>query len=137
MVKKIFLLFSIFFLIFFVPVKAQTSDELNKQIEEYTQKLYELAKSKNTLSNQIKIIDTQVSQTQLKIKQTTSTIAILKNDIADLGVKIGDLDISLNELSVIYIHEINQNYKHSKRIPLISLITSGAFNNYFENYKYL
>jgi len=137
MVKKIFLLLSIFFLFFLVPVKAQNETDLQNQINEYTQKLNELSKSKNTLSNQIKIIDTQVAQTQLKIKQTSNTIAILKKEIANLGVKIGDLDISLNELSAIYIHEINQNYKLPKRIPLISLVTSGSFNNYFENYKYL
>ncbi len=137
MVKKIFLFFTILFLFIYIPARAQTTEELGKQIEEYTQKLYELAKSKNTLSNQIKIIDTQVAQTQLKIKQTSNTIEILKKDIADLGVKIGDLDISLNQLSAIYIHEINQNYKLPKRIPLLSLITSGSFNNFFENYKYL
>jgi len=137
MVNKIFLFLSILFLFFGTPIKAQNPDELNKQIEEYTLKLYELAKSKNTLSNQIKIIDTQIAQTQLKIKQTSNTIEILKNDIADLSVKIGNLDVSLNELSIIYIHEINQNYKLPKRIPFLSLITSGSFNNFFENYKYL
>lgn len=137
MVKKIFLLLAIFLLIFFVPVIAQTETDLQNQINEYTQKLNELSKSKNTLSNQIKIIDTQIAQTQLKIKQTSNTIGVLKKDIANLGVKIGELDISLNELSAIYIHEINQNYKLPKRIPLLSLITSGSFNNFFENYKYL
>ncbi len=137
MVKKIFLLFTFFILFFCIPVKAETPEELNSQIEEYTQKLYELAKSKNTLNNQIKIFDTQIAQTQLKIKQTSYTIETLKKDIADLGVKIGDLDIALNQLSAIYIQEINQNYKLPKRIPLLSLITSGSFNNFFENYKYL
>jgi len=137
MVKKIFLFLSFFLLFFCTPIKAETPEELNKQIEEYTKKLFDLAKSKNTLSNQIKIFDTQIAQTQLKIKQTSNTIEILKKDIADLGVKIGDLDVSLNELSAIYIHEINQNYKLPKRIPLLSLITSGSFNNFFENYKYL
>ena len=137
MVKKIFLILFLFSLIFISPIKAQTPDELSQQIEEYTKKLYELAKSKDTLNNQIKILDIQIAQTQLKIKQTTTTIGTLKKDIADLSVKIGDLDISLNELSAIYIHEINQNYKLQKRIPLYTFITSGSFNNYFENYKYL
>jgi len=137
MVKKIFFILFFVFLTFLLPAEAQSPDELSKQIEEYTQKLNELAKSKNTLSNQIKIFDTQIAQTQLKIKQTSNTIDILKKDIADLGVKIGDLDVSLNQLSAIYIHEINQNYKLPKRIPLLSLISSGSFNNFFENYKYL
>jgi len=66
--------FHFFILFFCIPVKAETPEELNSQIEEYTQKLYELAKSKNTLNNQIKIFDTQIAQTQLKIKQTSYTI---------------------------------------------------------------
>lgn len=137
MVKKIFLFLLLLSSAFTFSVYAQSPDELNQQIEEYTKKLYELAKSKDTLNNQIKILDIQVAQTQLKIKQTTSTIDILKKDIADLGIKIGDLDISLNELSAIYIQEINQNYKLQKRIPIFTLITSGNFNHFFENYKYL
>ncbi|MDD3998800.1 MAG: hypothetical protein PHR98_01685 [Candidatus Shapirobacteria bacterium] len=137
MVKKIFLILSLFFLTFSIPIRAESTEELGKQIEEYTQKLFELAKSKNTLSNQIKIFDTQIAQTQLKIKQTSNSIDILKKDISDLSVKIGDLDISLNQLSAIYIQEIAQNYKLPKRIPLLSLISSGSFNNFFENYKYL
>jgi len=137
MFKKILLFIFIFCLIFPLGVKAQTPDELSKQIEEYTVKLYELAKSKDTLNTQIKILDTQVAQTQLKIKQTTASVESLKKEIADLSVKIGGLDVSLNELSAIYIREINQNYKLQKRIPFYTIFTSGNFNNFFENYKYL
>lgn len=137
MVKKIFLFLFLFSFIFPGPVKGQNSDELAKQIAEYTQKLFELAKSKDTLNNQIKIIDIQIAQTQLKIKQTIFTVETLKKDIDDLTTKIGDLDISLNDLSAIYLHEINQNYKLQKRIPIYTIITSGNFNDFFENYKYI
>lgn len=137
MLRKILLiLFTIFFL--FSPcLYAQNSDELSKQILEYTQKLYELAKSKDTLNNQIKIIDTQIAQTQLKIKQAISAVETLKKEIEELTVKIGNLDVSLNDLSALYLREINQNYKLQKRIPLYNIITSGNFNDFFENYKYL
>lgn len=136
MVKKFFIL--LFLSIFSViPACAETQEELNKQITEYTQKLYELAKSKDTLNNQIKILDIQIAQTQLKIKQTMATIDTLKRDIADLTVKIGDLDISLNDLSAVYIQEVGQNYKLQKRNPFIAIITSASLNDYFENYKYL
>jgi peptidoglycan hydrolase CwlO-like protein len=124
-------------IIFSSGVKAQSLDELGTQIEEYTKKLYELAKSKDTLNNQIKIIDTQIAQTQLKIRQTIATVDALKKDIANLTREIDKLDISLNDLSNLYLQEINQNYKLQKRIPLFTLIISGNFNNYFESYKYL
>lgn len=137
MVKKILFLLFTLFVLFSHQIYAEEQDELKKQIDEYSQKLVELGKAKDTLNNQIKIFDIQIAQTQLKIKQTSNSIDILKKDIADLSVKIGDLDISLNQLSAIYIQEIAQNYKLPKRIPLLSLISSGSFNNFFENYKYL
>ncbi|HBP51265.1 MAG: Peptidase, M23 family domain protein [Candidatus Shapirobacteria bacterium GW2011_GWE1_38_10] len=119
------------------PIKAQSLNELGDQIMEYTKKLYQLAKSKDTLNNQIKIIDIQIAQTQLKIQQTLATINQLKGDIADLTAEIDDLDVSLNDLSQIYLQEINQNYKLQKRIPFLAIIASGNFNNFFESYKYL
>ena len=137
MVKKIFLITILLLSVFSRKTLAQNSDELSKQILEYTQKLYELAKSKDTLNNQIKIIDTQIAQTQLKIKQTTATVESLKKDISDLTTKISGLDLSLNDLSAIYLREIKQNYKLQKRIPLYTFISSGNFNIFFENYKYL
>lgn len=120
-----------------LPLHAQTSEELNHQIEEYTKKLYELAKAKDTLNNQIKILDTQIAQTQLKIKQTTNTINNLKQDISDLTVKIKDLDLSLNQLTALYIQEVTQNYKLQKRIPFLKIIFSDNLNNFLNNYKYL
>lgn len=116
---------------------AETQEELNNQILEYTKKLYELAKEKDTLKNQIKIFDVQVAQKQLEIKQTVATVEALKKDISNLSGKIGDLEVSLNELSGIYIQEINQNYKLPKRIPIITFFTAGNFNNFFKNYKYI
>lgn len=138
MVKK-FLILSLLFSLFLNTgiVWAQSQEELSKQITEYTQKLYELAKSKDTLNNQIKILDLQVAQTQLKIKQTIATIDTLKKDIVDLSTKIGTLDLSLNDLSAIYIQEVSQNYKLQKRNPFIAILTSASLNDYFESYKYL
>ncbi|MFA5024898.1 MAG: hypothetical protein WC503_00115 [Candidatus Shapirobacteria bacterium] len=136
MIKRILIFFTILS-IFSTPIRAETQDELGAQILEYTKKLYELVKSKDTLKTQIKILDTQISQTQLKIKQTTNSINTLKKDIADLSVKINTLDVSLNNLSAIYIQEVNQNYKLQKRIPFLVMITSGNFNNFYESYKYL
>lgn len=137
MSKKLLIVFVA--IVLFAPhqIFAQSSDELSKKILEYTQKLYELAKSKDTLNNQIKIIDTQIAQTQLKIKQTTTTIESLKNDISNLTTKINSLDLSLNDLSAQYLREIKQNYKLQKRIPIYTFINSGNFNIFFENYKYL
>ena len=105
-------------------------DSLNKT-------LINLNNAKLTLSNQIKIIDIQTYQTQLKIYQTETSITILQKEIIDLAAKIGKLDISLNDLTAIYIKQVNQNYRLKKKIPIFSILLSGNFNSFFEQYKYL
>lgn len=130
----------IYFLLVFtsVSVFAQTTDELQKQIEEYSSKLTELSKTKDTLANQIKILDGQVQLTLLKINQSQVSIITLEKEIADLTIKIGDLDLSLNRLSGIYINQVAQNYKLSKRVPGLSLLAlSTNFNKLLEQYKYI
>lgn len=137
MIKKI--LFIFIFLNFFLnsPLYATTTDEINQQINEYTLKLYELAKSKDTLNNQIKYLSTQVLQTELKIKQTTANIDILEADINSLSDKIKLLDRSLESLSADYARQVDQAYKLGKHFPALSLFTSLNFNDFYKNYKYL
>lgn len=155
MLPKKLLVFLILLFVFTKTLQAQTpelsptislsptpsinpqQDKLKKQIDEYTLKLYELAKSKDTLNNQVKTINIEISRTQLKIKQTLSTIDNLKNEISSLTLKISNLDISLDNLTAIYVKEVKQNYKLQKRIPYFMSLVSSQFNKFFENYKYL
>lgn len=121
-----------------ISAVAQTTEELQDQINQYSAKLLELSKTKDTLANQIKILDGQIQLTLLKINQTQVTIVNLEKEIADLTVKIGDLDTSLNRLSEIYLKQISQNYKMSKRTPSLSMFaTADSFNQFLEQIKYL
>jgi len=141
MLKKIFLSLLILSGLFFLGQNnfsfAASTEELENQIQEYTQKLYDLAKSKDTLSNQIKIIDSQISLTQLKITQTENSIELLKEEIQNLSSKIDELDVYLNELSSAFIAQINQNYKLGKRLTPLRILLQGNFNDSLQEYKYL
>ena len=141
MFKKLVLVFSIFILFFFANSSLIFSDEmtdLQNQIDQYSQKLTELGKSKNSLANQINILDSQMQLTLLKITQTQNSIKTLESDIADLTVKIDNLDVSLNQLTAVYINQITQNYKLQKKLqPLSNIFLSGGFNNFLEQYKYI
>ncbi len=135
-----FALLSLIFLFVFVPpstIRGDEAEEINQRITEYTKKLSELGKAKNTLANQISILNSQIELTTLKISQTQNSIKSLKAEIADLTVKIGDLDVSLNQLSSVYIRQVTENYKMSKRYPSFSIFTSTNFNNILEKYKYM
>lgn len=137
--KKIFLLllFIAFTFNFSIISYALSSEELQEQINQYTQKLSELNKSKNTLSNQLKLLDSQYQLTLLKINQTEFSINTLEKEISSLTVEIGKLEIQINELSAIYINQIIQNYKLQKRIPAFAFLFSSSLNNYFEQYRYV
>jgi peptidoglycan hydrolase CwlO-like protein len=143
MLKKIVLVFSIIAVVFLShsTFMANAEDEvvtdLQKQINEYSAKLLELAKAKDTLANQIKIIDSQISLTLLKITQTENSIQLLEEDIENLSVRINELDVYLNQLSEAFIAQINQNYKLSKRMIPVSLIFNTNFNYFLSQYKYL
>jgi len=83
---------------------AQSAEELQSQIDQYIQKLDELGKSKNTLSNQIKLLDSQYQLTLLKITQTENSIKKLEKEIADLIVEIDKLRLILLKFpKVIFI----------------------------------
>lgn len=119
------------------PVLSQDASELQNKIDQYSQKLTELKKSKDTLSNQINILNSQIDLTLLKISQTENTIKVLEAEIAELTIKISDLDVTLNELSSVYIQQINQNYKLQKRLPQFLIFLTNSFNHGLEQYKYL
>ncbi len=122
------------------PISVKSQEVLNDiqdQINQYNQKLAELSKAKDTLSNQIKYLDSQVALTQLKIRQTQETIVILEKEIQELSVRIDKLDQNLNHLSVVFIENVNHNYKiHKKTPPLIYLLTQ-KLNKFVDEYKYL
>lgn len=141
MFRKTLLAFLLLFTVLFsqpsIIFCEETIDGLNNKIEEYSQKLIELNKAKDTLSNQIKILDSQVALTLLKINQTENTIKILEEDIRNLAVKIDQLDTYLNQLSSAYIDQVSQNYKLQKHYPSFAYFFSSKFNKFLEQYKYL
>lgn len=139
LLKKIFILLLIVFFSIITPVKSYglSSEELQTQIDEYTQKLKDLGNSKNTLSNQLKMLDSQYQLTLLKINQTESSIKTLENEISKLAIEIGKLEVQINDLSEIYINQTIQNYKLQKRIPPFAFLFSSTLNNFLEQHRYV
>jgi peptidoglycan hydrolase CwlO-like protein len=116
---------------------AQSAEELQSQIDQYIQKLDELGKSKNTLSNQIKLLDSQYQLTLLKITQTENSIKKLEKEIADLIVEIDKLEIDITKVSESYIHQTVQNYKLQKRIPVFAYLFYSNLNTFLEQHRYI
>ncbi len=136
--KKLLTLVLLITLFLAKPTLAEeVVDSLQKQIEDYTQKISELSKAKDTLSNQISYLNSQVELTQLKIQQTQQNIIQLEQEIQELSLKIDKLDINLNRLSIIFIQNVNQSYKLTKKTPPLIVLLTKKFNQFLDQYKYL
>lgn len=127
----------LFYFLFHPSVLATEQDDLAKQIEEYTVKLYELAKSKDSLSNELAKINATYSQTELKIKQTELSIKTLTQEISILNIDISKLDDNINQTTLYLIERIKQSYRLSKKLPPYAFIFSSSFNDYLNQYKYI
>lgn len=130
------ILFLLFFL-FHQPVIADEQTDLAKQIEEYTVKLFNLAKAKSTLSNELSRIDATYSQTELKIKQTELSIKTLNQEIEVLNQDIGKLDDSINQTTLYLLERIKQSYRLSKKTPPYAFMFVNSFNDYLNQHKYI
>lgn len=141
MFKKTFFIFLFVFFIGFLffpsVVKSDETTDLQNKINEYTEKLFNLGKEKDTLANQIKLLDSQAQLTALQIIQTENSVRLLEMEISSLTVKINDLDIKLNQLSSVFIRQIVQNYKLQKKIPFFSFFNFQNFNSFLEQFKYV
>jgi len=138
MFKKLFLLV-LAVVLFFVPayIQAQSVDELQEQINQYTQKLDELGTAKNTLSNQITLLDSQYQLTLLKITQTENSIKVLEQEIGQLNIEIGKLEVQINQLLTEYIDQTVQNYKLQKKIPSFAYLFTSGLNTFLEQHQYI
>ena len=136
--KIVFLVLTLsFFLLNPAISHADETEDIQNKITEYSQKLDELGKAKNTLANQIKILTSQYDLTLLKITQTENSIKTLDQEINNLTVKIDDLDKKLNNLASLYVLQIIQNYKLQKNAPPFAFLFSTNLDNYLEQYKYV
>lgn len=127
----------LFYFIFSPQVYATEQEDLAKQIEEYTVKLFDLAKSKDSLSNELAKIDATYAQTELKIKQTELSIKTLTQEIDILNQDISKLDKSINQNTLYLIERIKQSYRISKKLPQYAFLFSNTFNDYLNQYKYI
>ena len=133
-------LFSPYFLLA-TPANSQSSDdklkELNRQIDEYQQKLQDLSGQKQTLTTILNTLNIQINLTQAQISKTEKELGILADDINALGLKIGQIDQSLEHLSEVMVVRIRETYKQSYLEPVYLLFSSQGFPDFINRVKYV
>ena len=138
-----FILLTLLFTFSFLatPVSSQSSDdklkELNRQIDEYQQKLQDLTGQKQTLTTTLNTLNTQINLTQAQISKTEKELVILADDIDALGIKIGQINQSLGHLSEVMVVRVRETYKQSYLEPVYLLFSSQGFPDFINRVKYV
>lgn len=145
--KKLLLFLLVFsFVIFFtLPVFAQSTDELTKQLQDKQAEIQKLesqlqgAKTQEkTLNSQLNLIDGQTKVTTLKIEETNLKIEKLKREISDLSTRIDRIGATLDTLSEILLRRIVQTYKYGNAIGTLDLLfSSHGVADLLERLKYV
>ncbi len=107
--------------------KEAEQKELEKKIEEYSQKLNELNKQHRTLAGQIKYYNTQIQLTNYRIKKLEKEKEVVETTIKLLKSKITILNTSLEKMKIILTNRLVQEYKLA-HLSSVSFLNGQDFN---------
>lgn len=147
-IASFFLVFIIFLSVvnftLYSNLKAQSSEELSKELQEKQEQIAKLQsqldeakKQESSLNTQLGIIDSQTKLTELKIEQTKLQIAKLEREINDLSGRITRISTSVDSLSEVLLNRIIQTYKYGSVTTLDLLFSSHGFSELLERLKYI
>ncbi len=120
------------------PTPSNSSTEnLNRQIKEYQDKIASLQEEKKTLSSQIAIMNSQIQLTQLRINATEQQLADLRKEIKKTTEKIGTLQEQLKEQTKVLIGRITATYQVGSIHPLEFLLISNSVPDFLTRANYL
>ncbi len=150
----IFLLLSVFVLLFHLVVHAQTSptptptntpadnsqaiSDLQNKIKGLQDKITELQGQEKSLSSDIDTMDSQIAITQYRITLTQRQITDTEMDIDTTQQKITDLQSSLDGLTKVLLSRIVATYEiGSAQPPLAVLASSNTVSDFITRANYL
>ncbi len=121
-------------------VRAQSADQyadIQKKINETTQKIAELQKTERDLNDQIAYFDNQIKLTELKIQQAQTKIDELEKEINTLGFRINFISDSANRLETLLKQRIVATYQQSFVSNIELLATSSDFSDLILRLQYV
>ncbi len=125
-------------------IYAQSSDDIDKQLDEKRKQISEIEaqlattqKQANTLSSQLKFIDGQTQLTELKMEQVQFQLIKLNKEIEELDNRIGRLSTSVDKISEVLLDRIIRTYKYSSVTPMELMLSANGFGDLLTKVKYL
>ena len=140
---------SVVCIFFFVPMvlaqsstssadlSAQQKAEVQRRIDELTQKLEQVRKEKTTLDSTIRLLDNKVLLNEQQIRKTQLDIQVTNSEVNDLSERVEGLKTTLSELSLALIHRVQEQYKQRSSDPMSRLFATTGAEDFFKQDKYL
>jgi peptidoglycan hydrolase CwlO-like protein len=151
--KLIIVLIAIFLGLFFflhssshtlTTIFAQSSDDLEKQLQAKQDEIKQLQKQLNeardqekTLKSELTKIDGQIRLTELKIEEAQFQITKLGKEITDLNGRIDRLSGSVDQMTQLLLTRIVSTYKYSNYDIIDLLFSAHGFSDLLERLKYI
>lgn len=121
-------------------VRAQSDAQLQQiqdQINQYSQLLNQARGQERTLQSELNFIDAQTKITELKIQQTNYQISKLEQEITDLSGRITRVSTTLDSTTNLLLNQIVSTYKYSNVSGLDLIFSSHGFSDLLERIKYI
>lgn len=133
----------LFFFCFLFPfsVKAAVSfreqlrqkmADIQKQIDQYENKIQTTRQKSDTLQRQIDLLNQQMGQLKLKLKQTELSIDDLGSSIEDKNKEIADIEVKLNEKKKLLVEYIQTIYQYDQENLLEIVLKEDNFSDFFD-----
>lgn len=140
---KIILAFCAFFLVIllartvFADETYDRYQQIQKKIDETTQKISELQTTERDLKQQIAVFDSQIQLTELRIEEAQARIDQLEKEINVLGFRISYISDSVGKLEKLLKQRIVATYQQSFISNVELLLTSQDFSDLILRLQYV
>jgi len=137
--KKLTILFFIFFVALFLPrvVFASSPEELQAKIQQYETKISELKQEETSLSKQISIFNSNIELSKLRIETVGLAIDKLETEINELAGEIEKLEVLLTKRLELMLHRIPETYKRQQTSNFGVLFFSSNVSDFISRLKYM
>jgi peptidoglycan hydrolase CwlO-like protein len=126
------------------PSFAQSSDDLEKQLQAKQDEIKQLQKQlddavnqEKTLKSELNKIDGQIKLTELKIEEAQFQITKLDKEIKDLNGRIDRLSGTVDQMTQLLLTRIVSTYKYSNYDTIDLLFSAHGFSDLLERLKYI
>lgn len=120
-----------------IQEKQQSIQDLNSQIDEYTQKIKEKEQEQLNLTNTLEVLENRIAKTNLELEETDAQIDLLNTQIVKTAQDIRLLQTKIEEQKRLIQHVIQQIQRTDQTLPIQLFYGSDRFSQLLDTIQAL